>query len=84
MPQVLVQNGFRVMIYPDDHHPAHVHIYKSGLIVIRLNNRRTPPSIREVIGMSRKEARDALLLVTEHKKVLVKEWRKIHVPATNE
>jgi hypothetical protein len=84
MPQVLVQNGFRVMIYPDDHRPAHLHIYKSGLIVIRLNNRRTPPSIREVIGMSRKEARDALLLVTEHKKVLVKEWRKIHVPATDE
>jgi hypothetical protein len=43
MPQVLEQNGFRVMIYPDDHRPAHVHVYKSGLIVIRLNNRRTPP-----------------------------------------
>ncbi len=84
MPQVLVQNGFRVMIYPDDHRPAHVHVYKSGLIVIRLNNRRTPPSIREVIGMSHKDARDAMLLVTEQKKMLVKEWRKIHVPATNE
>ena len=59
MPQVLEQNGFRVMIYPDDHRPAHVHVYKSGLIVIRLNNRRTPPSIREVIGMSRKDARGA-------------------------
>ena len=84
MPQVLEQNGFRVMIYPDDHRPAHVHIYKSGLIVIRLNNRRTLPSIREIVGMSRKDARDALLLVIEHKKMLVKEWRKIHVPATNE
>jgi hypothetical protein len=84
MPQVLEQNGFRVMIYPNDHRPAHVHVYKSGLIVIRLNNRRTPPSIREVIGMSRTDARDALLLVTEHKKLLVKEWRRIHVPATNE
>jgi len=26
MPQVLEQNGFRVMIYPDDHRPAHVYI----------------------------------------------------------
>jgi hypothetical protein len=84
MPQVFEQNGFRVMIYPDDHRPAHVHIYKSGLIVIRLNNRRTAPSIREVVGMSRKDTRDALMLVIEHKKMLVKEWRKIHVPATNE
>jgi hypothetical protein len=84
MPQVLEQDGFRVMIYPNDHRPAHVHVYKSGLVVIRLNNRRTLPSIREVMGMSRKEVRDALLLVIEHKKMLVKEWRRIHVPATDE
>jgi len=37
-----------------------------------------------VYGWIPQDARDALLLVTEHKKVLVKEWRKIHVPATNE
>jgi Domain of unknown function (DUF4160) len=78
MPNVLTENGFDVMIYPDDHRPAHVHIYKSGVVVISLNNRRTLPSVREVIGMSRKEVRDALLLVIEHKKLLVKEWRKIH------
>jgi hypothetical protein len=78
MPNVLTENGFVVMIYPDDHRPAHVHIYKSGVVVISLNNRRTLPSVREVIGMSRKDVRDALLLVIEHKKLLVKEWRKIH------
>jgi hypothetical protein len=66
------------MIYPNDHRPAHVHIYKSGLVFISLNNRRTPPSIREVFGMSRQNVRDALLLVMEHKKLLVKEWRRIH------
>jgi hypothetical protein len=72
MPQVLEQNGFRFMIYPNNHRPAHVHIYKSGLIVIRLNNRRILPSVREVVGMTPKDARDALLLVIEHKKLLVK------------
>jgi len=53
MPNVLSENGFDVMIYPNDHRPAHVHVYKSGLVVISLNNRRTAPSIREVRGMSR-------------------------------
>ena len=70
------------MIYTNDHRPAHVHVYKSGLVVINLNNRRTLPDIREVFGMSRKDVRDALLLVIEHKKFLVREWRRIHA-ATN-
>ncbi len=66
------------MIHTDDHRPAHVHVYKSGLALISLNNRRTAPSLREVRGMSRTDVRDALLLVTAHKQSLVKEWRKIH------
>lgn len=78
MPNVLSEDGFDVMIYPDDHRPAHVHVYKSGLVIINLNNRRTAPSIREVRGMSRKDVRDALILVTANKRTLVKEWRRIH------
>lgn len=78
MPNVLSQNGFDVMIYPNDHRPAHVHVYKSGLVVISLNNRRTAPSIREVRGMSRQDVRDALILVAENKKMLAKRWRSIH------
>lgn len=69
MPTVLTQNGFDVMIHADDHRPAHVHVYKSGLVVINLNNRRTAPSLREVRGMSRKDVRDALMLVAENKKL---------------
>lgn len=84
MPTVLEHDGFRVMIHSDDHRPAHVHVYKSGLVVIRLNNRRTPPSVREVIGMSRQDVRAALLLVIEHKKFLARRWRRIHGRATNQ
>lgn len=80
MPKVLEENGFRVMIYPNDHRPAHVHVYKSGLVVINLNNRRTPPSVREVLGMAQQEVRAALLLITVHKQRLVKAWRQHHVP----
>lgn len=79
MPTVLTENGFEVMIHTDDHKPAHVHVYKGGLVIINLNNRRTAPSVREVRGMSRKEVRDALILVTNNKKVLARRWRKIHV-----
>jgi hypothetical protein len=80
MPNVLSENGFQVMIYPDDHRPAHVHVYKSGVVVINLNNRRTSPSVREIVGMSRQDVRAALILVTQHKQALVKAWRRHHVP----
>ncbi|HEX8073154.1 MAG TPA: DUF4160 domain-containing protein [Pyrinomonadaceae bacterium] len=78
VPTVLEEDGFRVMIHLDDHRPAHVHVYKSGLVVINLNNRRTAPSVREVRGMARNEVREALLLVAAHKQVLVRAWRRIH------
>lgn len=84
MPTVLEQNGFRVMIHSDDHRPAHVHVYKSGLVVIRLNNRRTPPSIREVMGMSRQDVREALILVTDNKKALARSWRRLHGQSRNQ
>lgn len=66
------------MIHSDDHRPAHIHVYKSGLVVINLNNRRTAPSIREVRGMSRKDVRDALAIIAANKRFLASEWRRIH------
>lgn len=84
MPTVLEENGFRVMIYPNDHRPAHVHVYKGGLVVINLNNRRTSPSVREVYGMSRQDVRDAVLLVTGYKRFLAVRWRRIHEQAADE
>jgi hypothetical protein len=75
MPNVLHVNGFDVMIYPNDHRPAHVHVFKNGLVVIKLNNRRTAPSVREVYGMPRQDVRAALALVTENKRLLVRAWR---------
>jgi Domain of unknown function (DUF4160) len=34
MPTGLRQDGFDVMIYTDDHPPAHVHVFKAGEEII--------------------------------------------------
>jgi Domain of unknown function (DUF4160) len=30
MPTIIREDGFRVVIYPNDHIPAHVHVLKGG------------------------------------------------------
>ena len=45
MPTIYRQNGFEVMIYTNDHRPAHVHIFKAdGEVLIYLGSDITPPS----------------------------------------
>lgn len=55
MPTVLRLDGLRVVIYPDDHRPAHVHVIGAGgEAVFILNCPDGPPRLREVNGFSRR------------------------------
>ncbi|EGY01898.1 hypothetical protein AZA_88333 [Nitrospirillum viridazoti Y2] len=75
MPTVLRLDGLRVVIYPNDHPPAHVHVLGPALaVVINL----VGMELREVIGCTEREARRILQLVAEHQEALLKEWRRIH------
>jgi hypothetical protein len=79
MPTILRQDGFEFMIYTNDHPPMHVHVFKAeGEAVINLGDEATPPSLRETIGMSRKQERRALEIVGEHQNYLLGEWRRLH------
>jgi len=79
MPTVLRLNGFDVCVYTHDHPPGHVHVLKAGAeVVINLGDAETSPSMREVKGMSKKDARQAVTLVEDHRDALLAEWRGIH------
>lgn len=79
MPAVLRRSGFKVVINSDDHRPAHVHVIGgSGIVIIKLNGRHQKPSVRENLGMNQGDLIKALRIAAENKKVLVKEWRRIH------
>ncbi len=67
MPTIFRRAGFAVLIYTNDHRPAHVHIFKAeGEVVIQMGDAQTLPRVRENIGMSRRDERAALMLVAEH------------------
>lgn len=75
MPTVLRSGGLRVVIYPNDHPPAHVHVLGPGWVVV-INLMRF--EVREVINCSEREVRRALQLISDHRDVLLEAWRRIH------
>lgn len=79
MPTVHRFDGLRVVIYPNDHRPAHVHVKGAdGEAVFNLRCPKGPPELRESYGFSRPQLsriKDALAAVLA---VLCDEWRRIH------
>jgi hypothetical protein len=54
MPTVLRIGALRVVIYPSDHGPAHVHMQGAdGETVFILHCPRGPPALRESFGFKR-------------------------------
>ena len=82
MPTIVRQDGFRIVIYPNDHLPAHVHVVKGdGEVRIDLGREEplTLPSLMSVMGkISDKDIAKALCLVKEHQIDLLAKWSEIH------
>ena len=75
MPTILRSEGLRVVIYPNDHPPAHVHVIGPDWeVVINLIGLE----VREVIDCSDRDARRALRLVSENRVTLLNAWRRVH------
>ena len=75
MPTVLRSGGLRVVIYLNDHPPAHVHVLGSDwVVVINLIG----PVVREVINCGEREARRAMRLIMSHNAELMDAWNRFH------
>ena len=75
MATIMTQGGFQVMIFTNDHQPAHVHIFKAGTeAVINL----APVRIRENYRMPKKNLRKAVEIVVSNQELLRQAWRDIH------
>ena len=75
MVTVLGADGFRVVIYPNDHRPAHVHVIKAGHeAVFNLHC----PEVRENYGFSRRDLQRVIDLLTTELSNLCHRWSGIH------
>ena len=71
-------HGLRIVIFSDDHEPAHVHVFGDGHAKINLLGANGQPELVWAEGMKRNEVRRAMEIVTEQQAVFLARWRKIH------
>ena len=80
MPTVLTIFGLRVVIYPNDHRPAHVHVIGKGCeAVFDLRcSAGAVPHLRENYGFPRRDVEKILGALAENQAKLCKAWGDIH------
>ncbi|MFB9952464.1 DUF4160 domain-containing protein [Rhizobium puerariae] len=79
MPTLLRFIGLRVVIYPNDHRPAHVHVKGAGgEAVFLLNCPGGPLELRESYGFKLAELRRIEAMLTPELAVLCAAWSRHH------
>ena len=79
MPSVLRFDGLRVVVYPNDHRPAHVHVIGKGReAVFNLNCPAGPVELRENYGFSRRELGRIEQELNGNLGSLCEAWERIH------
>ena len=79
MPTLLREGGFRVVVYTNDHRPAHVHVQgDSGEAVFELHCPKGPPELREVYGFRHHVLNRIAAMLSGHLDELCAGWSKVH------
>lgn len=79
MPTVLTLDGLRVVIYPNDHRPAHVHVIGPGEeAVFDLHCPGGPPELRDNFGFTRAALNSIAHALSLALNKLCIDWRRIH------
>lgn len=79
MPTILRMFGLRVVIYSNDHRPAHVHVIGNGCeAVFKLNCPEGPPELRENCDFSLHELDRIAAELSKYIETLCAAWRRIH------
>ena len=80
MPRVQdLPGGLRVVIYPNDHRPAHVHVIGGGReAVFNLHCPDGPPELRESYGYAARELTVIARALQDALARLCEAWRDIH------
>lgn len=79
MPTILRIDGLRVVIYPSDHRPPHVHVMGAGCeAVFTLNCPNGPPTMRGTRGFTTQDLNRIALALMAALDTLCDEWGTYH------
>jgi hypothetical protein len=77
MVTVLRAEGLRIVIYVNDHLPAHVHVFGDGEAKINLVGIEGLPELVWADRMTRGEIRRSMRVVAEQQALLLQRWETI-------
>lgn len=78
MVTVYRAHGLRIVIFVDDHKPAHVHVFGDGEAKINLTGADDAPELLSATSMTRADIRRAMRIVKEQQAFLLERWSEIH------
>jgi len=74
-PTVLRQDGYRFMIFPNDHPPAHVHVLQAGR---EARYTLAPVAMQNNWGFSVRDLRRISSIIEDNRSLLLAEWDRYH------
>jgi uncharacterized protein DUF4160 len=81
MPTIHRLDGLRVVLYPNDHSPPHIHVIgKTAEAVLELHCWEGPVTLRESYGFQKKKLRRLMAELDTQLELLCNEWETIHDP----
>ena len=78
MITVLRAEGFSILIFSDDHEPAHVHVFGDGEAKINLSSPNDRPELIWAVGMKHADIRKSMRLIERNREALLVGWNEIH------
>lgn len=78
MVTILRAHGLSIVIFVDDHEPAHVHVFGDGQVKVNLVGANGAPELVWATDMKRSDVRRAMQVVVEQQEFLLAKWREIH------
>jgi hypothetical protein len=78
MVTVYRAHGLRLIIFTDNHEPAHVHVFGDGQAKINLIGPDGFPALVWAEGMKANDLRRAMQMVRDGQEAFLDRWREIH------
>ncbi len=80
-PTLIQDKGYRVVMYLNDHLPAHVHVKKDrNEVRVQID----PVQIMDNWGYNQREIKAILELITTHQEQLLAAWNTFYPPETKD
>ena len=78
MVTVYRAHGLHIVIFANDHEPAHVHVFGDGEAKINLAGADGRPELDWSRGMKKGDMRKVMQIIEEQQAALLAKWEEIH------